>query len=353
MSNPVGIGVVGLGRIGLAHATWQKRLSDLYRVVAIADSIPERQEEAKTTFGCRAYASCAELVKDAEVEAVVIATPTCLHKQNAVEAFAAGKHVVCDKPVACSLAELDVMIAAGKAAGKLFTVYQNMRFDATFLKVREVIQSGQLGRIVQVRRTGNNFERRWDWQTLKEFGGGRLFNHGIHLLDQVLQLMASPEPEVFAHLDRTLWLGDADDHVKLMLRAPGDPVVDVELSCTCAFPCYDWLVMGTQGTLRSKRREVVWKYLDPGQFTPQTVERTAPANRGFDRCDEEAKLPWQIAQWDGQKAPHPMPWYYRALYATLRQGAPPVVTVDSVRRVMVVVEKCHQQTGNRYRLVRK
>lgn len=349
MSKPIKAGVVGFGRIGLPHATCMQRLSDMYEVVAIADNLPERQQEAREKFNCQAYASCAELAADKNVELVVIATPTCLHKENTITALAAGKAVICDKPMARSLAEVDEMIADARRSGKMFTVYQQQRFAADFCKVREVIDSGCLGRIVQVRRTSNYFGRRWDWQTLKEFGGGRLNNNGIHLLDQLMQLIKHPEPEVFCHMDLTLALGDADDHVKLMLRAPGEPVIDMEISSTCAYPIESWLVMGTLGTLRGGTRELHWKYITPEQFPSQILERCAPADRLFNRCDDEETLPWQAASWSGPKAPHPMSWYYKSVYASLREGAPLAVTPESVRRVMAVVEKCHQQAGNRFR----
>lgn len=351
MSKPIKAGVVGFGRIGLPHATCMQRLPGMFEVVAIADNLPERRQEAREKFNCKAYASCAELAEDKNVELVVIATPTHLHKENAITALEAGKAVICDKPMSRSLAEADAMIAAAKRTGKLFTIYQQQRFAADFRKVREVIDSGCLGRIVQIRRTSSYFGRRWDWQTLKEFGGGRLNNNGIHLLDQLLQLIKHPEPEVFCRMDLTLALGDADDHVKLMLCSPGEPVIDMEISSTCAAPVHAWLVMGTLGTLWGSCGELTWKYLAVEQFTPQVLERCAPADRLFNRRDDEEKLPWQTAHWSGARAPHPMPWYYKSVYASLREGAPLAVTPESVRRVMAVVDKCHQQAGNRFRSV--
>ena len=68
--------------------------------------------------------------------------------------------------------------------------------------------------------------------------------------------------------------------------------------------------------------ELTWKYLALEQFTPQVLERCAPADRLFNRRDDEEKLPWQTAHWSGARAPHPMPWYYKSVYASLREGAP-------------------------------
>ncbi|MBI3946042.1 MAG: Gfo/Idh/MocA family oxidoreductase [Armatimonadetes bacterium] len=342
MDGPIRMGIVGLGRIGWhGHAGNIARMPDKFQLVAAADIDEKKLKEAADRFGCKTYTKSSDLVADGSVEAVVIASPTHLHCSQTVEALRAGKAVLCDKPVAASLAELDEMIRASKETGNLFTVYQHMRFTAGFKKVQEVVRSGKLGRLTQIRLAGNFFGRRWDWQTVKEFAGGRLNNDGSHVLDQVLQLVSSEEPHVaFCHLERTLALGDAEDQVKIIIKSPGDPLIDVEMLATCVPELDKWLITGTLGSLWGTERRLTWKYIDPHQFTPQQLERVAPADRQFNRRDDE--LPWQEETWEGSKAPHPGHSLYRGFYAALREGAPPMVTLEGVRRVMTVMEKCRQ-----------
>ena len=124
-----------------------------------------------------------------------------------------------------------------------------MPYDPDFIQIRKVIASGKLGRIVMIKQTWHSFGRRWDWQTLRKFGGGTLNNTAPHAIDQLLQLFGKKEAQVFCHLERTLTLGDADDHVKIILKAKGQPMIDLELTSACAYPQEHWLVMGTQMSL--------------------------------------------------------------------------------------------------------
>ena len=189
-TSPVRVGIIGLGRSGWSiHALGLQQMPEHYQIVAVADLITERRAEAQQTFGCRAYAGYGELLADQEVELVIVAPPSYLHAVYTIAALQAGKAVVCEKPMAENLADADGMLAAARRTGSLFTMFQNRRYEASYLKVREIIASGVLGRIFQIKLTVHSFSRRWDWQTLRAFAGGQLRNNGVHYLDQSLQLM--------------------------------------------------------------------------------------------------------------------------------------------------------------------
>jgi predicted dehydrogenase len=81
-----------------------------------------------------------------------------------------------------------------------------------------------------IRIAWHGFKRRWDWQTLNEFGGGDLSNTGPHVIDHALQLLGEADPIVMCDLRNVLSSGDAEDHIKITLKAPGAPVVDIELT---------------------------------------------------------------------------------------------------------------------------
>ncbi|MDA1192191.1 MAG: Gfo/Idh/MocA family oxidoreductase [Candidatus Poribacteria bacterium] len=250
MPEPIAVGVAGLGRAG-----WSLHCSTLgnmeqYAVSAVCDDDPARRKEAQDKHGCKAYATFDEMVADDSLELIVVAVPSFLHADYAIKAMRAGKHALVEKPFATNVADVDKMIAVSKETGKLVTCSQNYRYGADFLKVKEVVDSGVLGRIVHIRIAYHGFSRRWDWQTLKEFGGGSLNNTGPHPLDHALILFGDAKPEVTCHLEKTpLSLGDADDTVKVLLKAPGAPVIDVEVLSTVAFGQERWMVNGTQGGL--------------------------------------------------------------------------------------------------------
>jgi scyllo-inositol 2-dehydrogenase (NADP+) len=336
-------GIVGLGRSGWdIHARLLGSLPDHFQIVAVSDFDENRRAEAKTRFNCRTYTTLEELLADKEVELAVIATPNHLHAPNAIAALKAGKTVVCEKPMATSLAEADAMIAAARKTGAKLAIFQNRRYFPDFLQIREVIQSGKLGRIFEIKISWYGFSRRWDWQTLKQFGGGTLNNTGPHALDMALQLFGpASEPEVFCQLDKILTLGDADDHAKVIIRAPGAPLLDIEISSACAYPVPTWLVMGTQGTLTvMPDGKISWKYFKPQELTPRTIDTKPTPDRSYNRDDIKLyEETWSPDQYQGPGEAG----YYLDIYKTVRRNAPVAVTPESVRRMMYVLEKCHQQ----------
>jgi len=340
MDGKVKVGIAGLGRSGWdIHARIFENLSDKYKVVAVSDRIEKRRREAVEKFGCKAYSEFDDLIKDRSVELVVVATPTYLHASHTIKALEAGKNVVCEKPMATNLAEADSMIKTTKKTGNMLTVFQNSLFAPDYLKVKEVIHSGKLGRIVLVKIRSHTFGRRWDWQTLKKYGGGELRNNGVHLIIQGLQLLGDKEPEVFCDLQRTLTLGDAEDHAKIILKASNSPLIDIEVTRACAYPQDTWLVMGTQGGLTGSHHSLRWRYFNPADLPPRQVDEKPTPNRSYN----VEKIPWIEESWSSETVYMPSGiTFYKELYKTLRNGAPFPVTPEIVRRVMWVVEKCFE-----------
>jgi predicted dehydrogenase len=203
------------------------------------DFDPGRRDEAAAKFGAKTYDDYNALLADENVELVVVATPNSAHKSNVVAALEAGKHAVCEKPFGTTSAEADEMIAAAQRTGNMVAPFQNRRYESHFLKVREIVQSGVLGELHLIRLCAHGFGRRWDWQTLREFSGGFLNNWGPHVVDHALQLMNlddnAPDPELWVDMRNVLSSGDAEDHIKLVLRSEGGPVVDIELSSAIGF----------------------------------------------------------------------------------------------------------------------
>jgi predicted dehydrogenase len=341
----VKVGIIGLGRSGWdihVRTLLRPMLQPLYRVVAVTDPIRSRVEEAQQQLGCRALPDYEALVQDAEVELVVVASLSRDHARHAIAALRAGKHVLCEKPMATSLADADAMVRAAEEAGRILTVNQQMRYLPDTRKVLEVVSSGKLGRILLVRLAAHSFGRRWDWQTLKEFGGGMLNNWGAHLIDLGL-LFLKGEPQVFCQLENTpLYCGgDAEDHVKVVMYAPGQPLIDVEITHACAFPQERWLVMGTQGSLTGSPQRLTWKYFDHRLLEPRTVSKEPTPDRSYNQED----LPLQEEIWERSRdTTTGYELLYLDLHESIVQGKPPVITAESVRRQIAVLEECRRQS---------
>jgi scyllo-inositol 2-dehydrogenase (NADP+) len=339
----IAVGIIGLGRSGWdIHAAGIGAL-DRFDVVAVADPLAERRAEADARFGCASYDVPEKLIADDAVELVVVATPSHTHVPLAVAALEAGKHVVVEKPLAQTAAEVDVMVAAADKADRVLTCFHNRRFDPDFVTIQDVIASGRLGEVILIRRHGHRFARRADWQTLRRLGGGELPNTASHFLDQLLQLIDDGPVELFADLRQAVSAGDAEDHVKLCLKTENGPVVDLESSAAVTMAQPDWIIAGTAGGLVSQDNRITVRWHDPDTLpTLESDDGVAPG-RQYGTGEE---ITWfeetiEVAPPGGERTLQ----YYQRLADTLRDGADVFVTPESVRRQITLLERAREQTG--------
>lgn len=338
---PISVGIVGLGRSGWdIHAGLLESVSENYKVAAVVDKIPERRAEAVHRFGCAEYSDFESLIQDSSVDLVVVASPSNFHTSQTIQALMAGKSVVCEKPMATSLEDADKMIECSKSTGKLLTVFQNRRYAPDFLTVKRIVDSGVLGRIILIRIAYHGFGRRWDWQTLKKLGGGTLNNTCPHPVDQALVLLDAADLEVFCVRDKTLTLGDADDHVKIILKGPDTPSVEVEATSACAYAQPTWLVMGTRGGLTGSGGSIKWKYFEPKDLPRKSVAVSPTPDRSYNR----ESLPLREESWtaDKDKTSAYQAKFYLELYETIKKDRPLSITPESVRKQIWVLDECRR-----------
>jgi myo-inositol 2-dehydrogenase/D-chiro-inositol 1-dehydrogenase len=144
---PVGVAVIGVGLIGAYHADNLAHRVPGARLIGIADPLPGVAEALAARLGCRGTRDYEELIDDSEVNAVVIAAPPRHHAEAIVAAAQAGKAVFCEKPIAHELADADTAIRATRAAGVLFQIGFQRRFDRAFRHAHEQIAAGEIGNI--------------------------------------------------------------------------------------------------------------------------------------------------------------------------------------------------------------
>ncbi|MDA0334160.1 MAG: Gfo/Idh/MocA family oxidoreductase [bacterium] len=345
-TGPLRVGVLGQGRSGLSiHSHWFEQAPRKYRIVAIADLLSDRRRHAAERFACDTYGDYKDLLGRDDLDLVVNSLPSHLHPPVTIEALEAGHNVVCEKPNAWDVAQLDRMIAAAKKARRILAPFQQSRYRALFRKTLAVIDSGILGRIVQVRIAGNGFARRWDWQTLQEFKGGELLNTGPHYVDWAVAFQGFKKPdEIFCVLDRANTFGDAEDFVKVVMKRKGAPLVDLEMSRCDAYPGEMLTVHGTQGGLTGGGGGLRWKYFDPKKAPRQKLIRQSLPNQAY--CREDLKFTEKT--WKPTKAQaNAFGWmskqFYDGLYKVLRDGEKLEITPQQVRVQMAVMEECHRQ----------
>ena len=202
MDRIVNVGIIGCG--GIANGTHMPSLKKLpnVRMVAFCDIIPEKAEKAAKEFGtpdAKVYTDYKELLKDESIEVVHVLTPNREHADISIDALYAGKHVMCEKPMATTAADARRMCEAAKATGKKLTIGYQHRQKASSIYAKEYIETGALGDIyyancLAIRRRGTP-----NWGVFLDEdaqGGGPIIDIATHSLDLTLYLMNNYEPAV-------------------------------------------------------------------------------------------------------------------------------------------------------------
>ena len=337
MSNPIKIGVVGLGRIGMSvHRECLKARPDKFTVVAACDLIPERCEKFKEEFGCRTYLNIDDLIADPEVEVIDIATRSCDHYIHAKKALLAGKSVLVEKPFCQTYEEARELVKLGsQPQGPKVYVRHNRRFEKGFLKINEIIDSGILGEVYEIRLARNSYQRRNDWQTIKEFGGGQLLNWGPHIVDHSLRFCGGKYTEMFSDIKRVTAVGDAEDHIKLVFKGINGRIVDMEISGGVAKKIPEYIVYGTKGTLISEGNKMTLKYLDPNVELKKITADPGTPGSGSDFGNSEV-LTWveeTLPTTDGGTEV-----IFDYFYEAYRNNKPYPITSDEAMEVVRVLE---------------
>lgn len=201
----IGAAVVGTGFIGPVHVEALQRLG--VRVTGILGSLPEKSEAARRRLGlARAYAHFDEILADRAVQAVHLAVPNVLHYAMAGRALRAGKHVMCEKPLAMNAEEASELVAIAAETGLHAGVCYNIRFYPLNLEARARIRSGELGTVFSV--VGRYvqdwllYDTDYNWRVLADQGGElrAVSDIGTHWMDLILSITGLEVEAVFADL---------------------------------------------------------------------------------------------------------------------------------------------------------
>lgn len=340
------VGIIGQGRSGRnIHAEFLKNIPERFTIRCVADVLPDRCARAEQEYGCESYTDYRDLLRRADLDLIVNATPSHLHPPITKEILESGHNVLCEKPLARRAADVDDLIATSKRVGKLLAIYQQSRFAPYYEQVGRIVESGVLGRIVMVKIAFNGFSRRYDWQTLQEYNGGNLLNTGPHPLDQALGFIGRDVmPQVWCKMDRVNSTGDAEDFCKILLAAPDRPTVDLEICSNAAYPTATYQLYGQYGGLTGTMTHIDWKYYKPEEAKPLVLERAPLPGPSY--CSDT--LTWHEEKWDVPPEKKDLfnsmaALFYGNLHDALTSGTPLIIPPEQVRQQIAVIEECHRQ----------
>ncbi len=264
-------GIIGCGAIASQSFAPSLLNSEQVDLVAVCrrDGI-KAKEFAEQFGGCAAYDSANALLAGRQVEAVIVATPTDTHAEYTLAAAQAGKHVLCEKPMARSGDECRLMIVACKTAGVTLGVAYRRRLFPQVLAAQELIASGRIGRVVCVRThyTGWGDLTADAWRLQPEIGGA-LMEMAVHRIEVLLNLAPAAPVDVNALVETVHHTWPVDDSDALLLRF-ADGTIGVHSTIMTSRPRHDYAqIDGTEGRI----------IIDPLECDVDQIEIETPEGR--------------------------------------------------------------------------
>lgn len=261
------VGLIGFGMGGrIFHAPLIHYVEAL-ELVKIRETREENIKIANEKYPqAQIVSDSKDIINDHAIDLVVIAVPNHAHHSLAKEALLADKHVVVEKPFTVTTEEADELMELSQEKKKVLSVYHNRRWDSDFLTLRQVIQDGNLGRIVEFESHFDRFRNYVRPDTWKEEGSpgtGLLYDLGSHLIDQAQVLFGLPQ-RVTAFMNKQRDSGSIIDNFELLLHY-NDLKVTIKSGMLVKEPLPKYILLGTQGSFVKYGLDVQEAALDEGQ----------------------------------------------------------------------------------------
>ncbi len=328
---PLRFALIGVGNIAPVHVAAIKAIPDA-ELVAVATRNPDRGSAFVAEYGGTWYADYRDVLSRGDVDVVSICTPHDLHLPMTLDAAAAHKHVIVEKPMARNVGECDAMINACHAAGVTLGVVFQARFERLARLLKAGIDGGTLGRLLWT--SANTIWYRSDayyasgpWRgTLEHEGGGTLINQAIHDIDQLLWLSGSPD-RVTARIRTLNHSIEVEDAAMAMLEYD-DGRIGLIQACTIAYPGFPERLefYGTKGgaIFEKGKGRINWHLSDPQE---ERVDEGGAAGGAGSPMDMTAAA--HIAQ-------------FREFAEALRAGRAPAIDGREGRRSVELVEAIYR-----------
>lgn len=329
----VRVGIWGIGRAGYGMIRSELlQFPEKFKIVAGYDIIPDRAAKLADEVGAKAHADAESFLADPNIDMVVVATRSFNHVEHAIQALRAGKDVLVEKPMATSVEDVDRLYGVAAETGRKIVARHNRRFDKHFVLAKEIVAKGLIGEVYLVQIRTGGYNRRDDWQTMRQFGGGQLFNWGPHCIDWALQFIGGRAVEIQPSLKRLVCAGEAEDFVKINMRGPGGALADIEINGAGVFPQPLMLVQGTRGAISLSWDKYTLKYLAE-ELPPILPKPGTPGEGSFGNTE---KLQW--TEVEAEIVPEDKATFWGAVYDRVALNKPFPITPEQAREVIRVID---------------
>jgi 2-hydroxy-4-carboxymuconate semialdehyde hemiacetal dehydrogenase len=246
----VRIAILGYGSIARQHLEALRSLPDI-SFAWVMGRVAESAAEFAREFGfSRSTAELDDVLNDADVDAVVITSPTDLHASQTEQALRAGKHVLCEIPLATSLEEVDRLIGIADVTGRQLMVCHTQRFYPALIEARRQISSGALTPYSVMSRYMFQRRQNVNWMgRQRSWTDNLLWHHGCHAVDAALWLLGAPAASVSAELASPSGALGIPMDLAIAMRTASGQVVSVAMSYNTHVALHDYVIIGEQTTL--------------------------------------------------------------------------------------------------------
>lgn len=338
------IAIVGFGGMGSYHCQLIEPVSQI-SVIGVYDTVEYRMELGKEA-GYKTYANLDAVLTDDLVDIVLIATPNDVHKEIAIQALQAGKHVICEKPVTITSKDFNDIVKVANEEKRVFTVHQNRRWDEDFRTAKDIIDKKKFGELfhLESRVQGANGIP-GDWRQLKDYGGGMLLDWGVHLLDQLLQITDSQIESVAANLSYILGT-EVDDGFTSYITFKDGLTALIEVGTTNYVKLPRWYLKGTEGTAVIRdwdlSGEIITRNPDVAHIEPKPIQAGQGLTKTMAPPSEQSTLKFAIEKPDLEEQS-----FYENFVSVLEGKSEIAIKNDEVHRVLVLIETIFEAAETR------
>jgi len=262
----LGVGLLGYSPfVGQAHGMGVEKTPGL-ALRAACDLKPERLEQVGKDFpGLKTLESAASLADDPEIDIVLIATPPNTHASLCLQMMAAGKHVVCEKPLALNRSETDRMVEVADRQQVHLGCHQNRRWDVDYLAIKQALQEGRIGELFYVETFVGGFGHPCGyWHSHDEISGGTTYDWGAHYLDWIVSLMPERVVSVIGTRHNRVWHDVTNaDQERVQVRFAGGQEAEFLHSDIASVRKPKWYLLGTGGAIVGQWRDIAAYEVDP------------------------------------------------------------------------------------------
>ena len=343
------LAIIGQGRSGKdIHGNYFiDKKNVYYNVRYVVEQDARRREVSKTRYpSCETLCDYTELFDKTDVDVVVNAAYSDQHYGITKDLLLHGFNVVVDKPFSKTYEQCKELMSIAKERNLVLAVFQQSFYAPYYEHSLSVVKEKRIGEILEVSIRYNALARRWDWQTLQKRVGGNSYNTGPHPFGMALGLLDfDPNAYVaYSKLAHTqMSSGDYDDFCKVIITAPGKPLIDIEISNVDAYNEGMVKIQGTCGTYKLNTTEYAMKYMAAGDNVDRPVqENFIQADDGSPiYCSEKLITREESGNFNGTAFDVGTRRFYEDLYACIADGKEMSVTAEMAARVIQIIEKIH------------